>query len=116
MAKLKEFLQGKKTYFSAIAMAIVALSGWYLNAISSTEALAILCAAGAAAGLGAKSERVAEALLAGVADVKLGVQQAQSANSKVDPKQLGVDVAKAMLAQLASGGVAPISKNGAQPK
>lgn|GEM_PF-4711890 len=115
MAKIREFLKGKKTYFSAIAMAIVALTGWYLNAISNTEALAILTAAGAAAGLGAKAERIAEALLAGVAEVKQA-QAVAAVNAKIDPKQLAVDVAKGMLAQLASGGVAPLSKNGVQPK
>lgn len=64
------FLQGKKTYISAAALALVAILGWWLGAINETNALALLSAAGVAAGLGAKSERYGQLLLTALSDVR----------------------------------------------
>jgi hypothetical protein len=63
MQDIKKWLQGKKTYLSAALIALVACLGWWFGVIGDAEALSLLGVAGAAAGLGAKSERTAEAIL-----------------------------------------------------
>jgi hypothetical protein len=83
MEKIRKFLQGKKTYISAAALALVAILGWWLGAVDNTNASALLCAAGALAGLGAKSQRTAEAVLVAISDLR-DAQEAHARGQKVD--------------------------------
>jgi hypothetical protein len=112
MQQIKQFLQGKKTYLSAALIALVACFGWWFKVIGYTEALALLGGAGVAAGLGAKSERTAGAILAALDDI----QQAQAkvpAGQKLDPKQLVEDIGKALLAKFAQDGMVRSTPAGA---
>lgn len=70
MSKIKEFLQGKKTYIGAGALALVAVVGWSAGAINVAVAGGMLSAAFAMAGLGAKSDRLAGATLETLAEAK----------------------------------------------
>jgi hypothetical protein len=70
MANIAKFLQGKKTYISAAALALAAILGWWFGAINDANALALLSLAGAAAGLGAKSQRNAELMMAALGSVR----------------------------------------------
>jgi hypothetical protein len=95
MEKIRKFLQGKKTYISAAALALVAILGWWLGAVDNTNASALLCAAGALAGLGAKSQRTAEAVLVALGNLR-DAQDAHARGQKVDlfklAQQIGVQV------------------------
>jgi hypothetical protein len=105
--KIKKFLQGKKTYISAGALALAAILGWWLNAIDSTNSIALLSVAGALAGLGAKSQRTAEAVLAALGNLR-DAQEAHARGQKVDVVQLAIEIAK----QVGPGvipGILPIS-------
>jgi hypothetical protein len=95
MQSLKQFLQGKKTYFSAIVIAIAALCGWWFGTIDNATAVAMLGVAGAAAGLGAKSQRTAEIFLSTLADLRQA-QAVNAAGQKVDHKQIAAEVIKQM--------------------
>lgn len=70
MANILTFLQGKKTYISAAVLAFVAIAGWWFGAINDTNFMALLSIAGAAAGLGAKSERNAQLVLGALETVR----------------------------------------------
>lgn len=112
MQHIKQFLQGKKTYFSAALIALVAICGRWFGVIGYTEALALLGAAGVAAGLGAKSERTAGAILAALDDI----QQAQAkvpAGQKIDTKLLAADLGKAVLSQFAATNIVRSTRAGA---
>jgi hypothetical protein len=85
MEKIRQILQGKKTYISAAALALVAIVGWWLGAVDNTNASALLCAAGALAGLGAKSQRTAEAVLDALQEIKY-VQQAHAEGKLGSPE------------------------------
>jgi hypothetical protein len=112
MQQIKQFLQGKKTYLSAALIALVACLGWWFKVIGYTEALSLLGVAGAMAGLGAKSERTAGAILAVLDDI----QQAQAKvppGQKIDTKQLVDDIGKSLLAKFAQGGMVRSTPAGA---
>jgi hypothetical protein len=103
MQQIKQFLQGKKTYFSAALIALVSCIAWWIHVIGYTEALSLLGVAGGMAGLGAKSQRTAETILAVLGDI----QQAQAKippGQKLDTKQLAADLGKAVLANFAQTG------------
>jgi hypothetical protein len=106
MQNFQKFLQGKKTYFSAIVIAIAALCGWWFGTINSTQAIAMLATAGAAAGLGAKSERAAEAVLSMLADLRKA-QAVNAVGQKIDHRQIAAEVVKQLAAGFSSGGVLP---------
>jgi hypothetical protein len=95
MEKIKKLLQGKKTYISAAALALAAILGWWLGAIDNTNSLALLSTAGALAGLGAKSQRTAEAVLVALANMR-DAQEAHARGQKVDlfkfAAQIGLQV------------------------
>jgi hypothetical protein len=106
MQEIKQFLQGKKTYLSATAIALTAICGWWFGTLDNTQAVALLSVAGAAAGLGAKSQRTAETVLTTLADLR----QAQAKNvvgQKIDPRQLATDVAKNLFSSVMSSGFSP---------
>jgi hypothetical protein len=112
MQRLKQFLQGKKTYLSAALIALVACCGWWFKVIGYAEALSLLGVAGAAAGLGAKSERTGQAILAVLDDI----QHAQSKlppGQKIDTKQFVEDIGKALLVKFAQGGMVRSTPAGA---
>jgi hypothetical protein len=88
MGKIVKGLQGKKTYISAAALALVAILGWWFGALSQANALALLCLAGASAGLGAKSERYAQATLAALSNVR----DAQAQHKPLDIKALAAEI------------------------
>ena len=112
MQNIKVFLQGKKTYLSAALIALAAIAGWWVGAVNETQAVAMLGVAGAAAGLGAKSQRTAEAVLTVLGDIR-SVQAKQAAGQKIDPKQLAADLGKAVLANFATGGLVRSTPAGA---
>jgi hypothetical protein len=108
MHQLKEFLQGKKTYISAAALGLVAAIGFLLGYIGGTEATALLSAAGALAGLGAKSQRTADVIMTALAEVRQ-VQARTAVGQKIDTKALVADLSKQLFQQIvASGGVVPV--------
>ena len=113
MQNIKQFLQGKKTYLSAALIALVAIVGWWIGVVSETQALAMLGVAGAAAGLGAKSQRTGEAILAVLGDIRSAQAEAHAAGKKVDTKQLAADLAKAVLSNFAQGGLVRSTPAGA---
>jgi hypothetical protein len=112
MERIKEFLQGKKTYLSAALIALVAICGWWFRVLDYTHALALLGVAGVSAGLGAKSERVAEAILAALGDIRQ-VQARASVGQKIDPKQFAADLSKQLMSQFALGGLVRSTPGGA---
>src|SRR5262245_50584749 len=59
MQKIKEFLQGKKTYIGAAGLALTSILGWWFGALNGVLATGMLTAAFSIAGLGAKSDRLA---------------------------------------------------------
>ncbi|HEV7521300.1 MAG TPA: hypothetical protein VGP89_09390 [Candidatus Angelobacter sp.] len=112
MQQIKEFLQGKKTYLSAAGIAMVAICGWWFGALNDTQALALLGVAGAAAGLGAKSARTAEAILTVLRDIRQ-VQAKATVGQKIDPKQFAADLSKQLMSQFAGGGLVRSTPAGA---
>jgi hypothetical protein len=104
MQRIKEFLQGKKTYLSAALIALVAVFGWWTGVLNDTYALALLGVAGTSAGLGAKSQRTAEAVLAALGDIRQ-VQAKTAVGQKIDPKQFAADLSRQLMAQFAVGGL-----------
>jgi hypothetical protein len=113
MQNIKSFLQGKKTYISAALIALVAIVGWWLGVVSEPQALAMLGVAGVGAGLGAKSERSAEAILAMLGDIRSAQAQAAATGKKIDAKQLAVDLSKEVLSNFAAGGLVRSTPAGA---
>jgi hypothetical protein len=113
MQNIKSFLQGKKTYISAALIALVAIVGWWLGVVSEPQALAMLGIAGVGAGLGAKSERTAEAILTVLGDIRSSQAQAAASGKKIDAKQLAVDLGKEVLKQFAVGGMVRSTPAGA---
>ena len=113
MQQIKEFLQGKKTYFSAALIALVAVCGWWFGVLDDTHALALLGAAGVAAGLGAKSQRTAEAIMSELAQVRQAQAVAAMNHTKIDPRQLAADLAKQVLSNFATGGLVRSTPAGA---
>lgn len=112
MLKIKQLLQGKKTYISALFIALVACGAWWIHVIGYTEALSLLGVAGGMAGLGAKSERTAAAVLAVLGDI----QQAQAKippGQKIDAKQFAIDLSKQIMSQFAQGGIVRSTPAGA---
>jgi hypothetical protein len=109
MEKIRQILQGKKTYISAAALALVAILGWWLGAVDNTNAVSLLATAGALAGLGAKSQRTAQAVLVAISDLR-DAQEAHARGQKVDlfkfAQQVGLQVIP---------GIVPISVPGEQP-
>jgi len=108
MQKIREFLQGKKTYIGAAALALVAILGWWYGVVNATVASGMLAAAFSVAGLGAKSQRTADAVLTVLAEVR-DAQAKAAAGQKVDPKALALDVAKHLFAEATSVRGAPLS-------
>lgn len=112
MQQIKQFLQGKKTYLSAALIALVACFGWWFGVIGDTEALSLLGVAGAAAGLGAKSERTSEAILTVLRDMRQ-VQATSAVGQKIDPKTFVADLSKQLMSQFAQGGLMRSTPGGA---
>jgi hypothetical protein len=112
MQPIKEFLQGKKTYLSAALIALVAICGWWLRVLDDTHTLLFLGAACAAAGLGAKSERTAAAILTVLGDIRQ-VQSKATVGQKIDPKQFAADLSKQIMSQFAGGGLVRSTPAGA---
>jgi hypothetical protein len=112
MQPIKEFLQGKKTYLSAAGIALVAICGWWYGVLDDTKALALLGVAGVSAGLGAKSERNAEAVLTVLRDIRQ-VQAKDSVGQKIDVKQFTADLSKQIMSQFAGGGLVRSTPAGA---
>jgi hypothetical protein len=112
MQRIKEFLQGKKTYLSAAAIALIAVCGWWYGVLDDTKALALLGVAGVSAGLGAKSERNAEAVLTVLRDIRQ-VQAKDSVGQKIDVKQFTADLSKQIMSQFAGGGLVRSTPGGA---
>ena len=112
MQQIKQFLQGKKTYFSAALIALVAVCGWWFGVLDDTHALALLGAAGVAAGLGAKSQRTAEAIMTVLSDIR-SVQAKAAVGQKIDPKQFAADLSKQIMSQFATGGIVRSTPAGA---
>jgi hypothetical protein len=113
MLNLKNWLQGKKTYISAAALCLVAIAGFLLGYLGGTETTGMLATAGALAGLGAKSQRTADEVMT----VLSGIRQAQAVaavnHTKIDPKQLAVDLGKAVLSNFAQSGLVRSTPGGA---
>jgi hypothetical protein len=103
MQRIKEFLQGKKTYLSAAGIALVAICGWWFGVLNDAEAAALLGVAGAAAGLGAKSDRTAETVMTVLRDIRQAQAKA-AVGQKIDAKQLAVDLGKEVLSNFATAG------------
>lgn len=114
MQNIKDFLQGKKTYLSAALIALVAIFGWWFGVLDETKALALLGVAGVGAGLGAKSERAAEAILTVLGDIRSAQAEAAQSGKKIDPKQLAVDLSKEILSKFATGGMVRSTPAGAE--
>ncbi|MFL6310597.1 MAG: hypothetical protein ACJ71W_00700 [Terriglobales bacterium] len=112
MQQIKQFLQGKKTYISAAALGLVAICGFLFGYLGGTETTALLSTAGALAGLGAKSQRTADAIMTALAEVRQ-VQATSAVGQKIDPKQLVEDIGKALLAKFAQGGLVSSTPAGA---
>jgi hypothetical protein len=109
MQAIQQFLQGKKTYISAAALCMVAVSGFLFGYIGGTEATALLSAAGALAGLGAKSQRTAQTIIAELRQV----QAAAASGQKIDPKAFAADLSKQLMSQFAAGGIVRSTPAGA---
>jgi hypothetical protein len=107
MTQIRKFLQGKKTYLSAAALALAAILGWYFGYIDGTQATAMLATAGIGAGLGAKSNRVAQDLMAGLTSIRYAQVTAAQQHKPVDVKQLAGEVAK----HVASEVIAAVANN-----
>jgi predicted membrane metal-binding protein len=112
MQRIKQFLKGKKTYLSAALIALVAICGWWFGVIGYAEALSLLGVAGAAAGLGAKSERTAEAILTVLGDIR-STQAKTAVGQKIDPKQFAADLSKQIMSQFAAGNLVRSTPAGA---
>jgi hypothetical protein len=112
MQRIKEFLQGKKTYLSAALIALVAICGWWYGVLDDTKALALLGVAGVSAGLGAKSERTAAAILTVLRDIRQ-VQATAAVGQKIDPKAFAADLSKQLMSQFAGGGLVRSTPAGA---
>jgi hypothetical protein len=106
MEKIKKLLQGKKTYISAAALALAAILGWWLGAIDNTNSLALLSTAGALAGLGAKSQRTAEAVLVTLENIR-DEQEAHARGQKIDVAKVAGEIAKQIAPQVIAG-IVPI--------
>jgi hypothetical protein len=85
------FLQGKKTYIGAGLLALGALAGFFFGTFEAPQAIVILGAAASVAGLGAKFQRYAPAIVSGLQELKK-VQQDLKAGKKID---VGGEVLKA---------------------
>lgn len=83
MNHIKQFLQGKKTYIGASALALVAILGWWSGAINGAVAGGMLAGAFAMAGLGAKSDRLAGATLEALDEARR-IASLRASGQKVD--------------------------------
>lgn len=106
MNNIANFLQGKKTYISAAALLLVAVAGWWFGAISETDALALLCVAGVAVGLGAKSERYGRLVLTSLEDVKARAQPGKP----LDVKAVAIEISRQVGPQVVSEIIAAAEK------
>lgn len=109
MTKVVTFLQGKKTYISAAALALVAVLGWWFGALSNANALAVLSAAGVAAGLGAKSERYGQLVLTALSNVR----DAQAQHKPVDVKAVASEISKQIAPEVVNQIIAAAEKGDA---
>jgi hypothetical protein len=112
MQAIQQFLQGKKTYISAAALGLVAICGFLFGYLGGTETTALLSAAGALAGLGAKSQRTADAIMTALAEVRQ-VQATTAVGQKIDTKALVADLSKQLMSQFALGGLVRSTPGGA---
>lgn len=106
IAKIRQFLQGKKTYISAAALALAACIGWWIGAVDNTSTVALLTTAGGLAGLAAKSERAAQLTLAALSDVR-DAQQHHAAGQRMDARAIAVEVARQIGPQVISAAAFP---------
>jgi hypothetical protein len=100
MTNIREVLKGKKTYICAGALAAVAILGFLFGYVDGAQATAMLMTAGGLAGLGAKSQRAAEATMAALTEVHYAQNQARLAHKPLDAKQLAADVARTVAPQV----------------
>jgi hypothetical protein len=105
---IRAWLQGKKTYMCAAALAVTGCAGYYSGALPGATASAVLCAAGGLAGLGAKSQRTADSVLAALNDVRDAQARAAAQHKPVDVKALAAAVAKEMAPQVVSA-IVPVA-------
>jgi hypothetical protein len=102
MDKFRQLLQGKKTYLSALLLALAACTGWWFNVLGDTQLIEALGVAGAIAGLGAKSQRNAESVLGALEDLRQA-QERRAAGQQIDAIQLARQVAAHIGPQFVSG-------------
>lgn len=105
MQNIKDFLQGKKTYIGAIALALVAILGWWLGAVNGTIAGGMLAAAFGIAGLGAKGDRLAALTMEALNEARR-VQQLRASGQKIDWTQEGATVARIVQEAIAQAKIA----------
>ncbi|HEX7289467.1 MAG TPA: hypothetical protein VF532_25005 [Candidatus Angelobacter sp.] len=102
MSQLRAWLQGKKTYICAAALAVIGCAGYFAGALDGATASAVLCAAGGVAGLGAKWQRAADSILVALNNVRDAQALAAAQHKPVDVKQLAAAVAKEIAPQVVS--------------
>jgi hypothetical protein len=93
MKNIKDFLQGKKTYIGAAALALIAILGWWFGAVSGTVASGMLAAAFGIAGLGAKGDRLTALTFEALNEAKR-VQSLRATGQKIDWTAEGVTLAQ----------------------
>jgi hypothetical protein len=103
VSRIRIWLYKKKTYFSAGALALVACLGYFGGILDGTNALALLTFAGGLAGLGAKSQRTADQLLAVLDDVRNAQARAALDHKRIDLRQLAKEVAKELSPAVVAG-------------
>jgi hypothetical protein len=118
MQAIQQLLQGKKTYICACALSLVAVFGFLSGYLSGTETTALLSTAGAMAGLGAKSERTAGAILDALGEVQT-LQRAHASGQLGSREAVEQFLQKEIARGAAAGFVWPLpgspKPDGAQP-
>lgn len=103
MSRIRIWLQGKKTYFSAGALAVVACFGYFGGILDGANTVALLTFAGGLAGLGAKSQRTADAILLALDNVRDAQARAGLDHKRTDLKRFAKEVARELSPAVVAG-------------